>query len=66
MPSSSNMSGDEITIDEVKHAWTDMGRKMWNVTYTHGPTQGRYVMRTWARDELDAYTIAMKKLEGAS
>ena len=66
MPSSSNTSGDEITIDEVLYAWTDNGNKMWSVTYTHGPTQGRYVMRTWARDELDAYTIAMKKLEGAS
>lgn len=53
------------TIDEVELAWTDMGKKMWNVRYVRDDGTG-WVMRHWARDELDAYTIAMKRLEGAS
>ena len=65
MPSSSSTSGEGITIDEVKLAWTDIGHKMWNVYFTRADGT-QWVMRHWARDELDAYVIAMKKLEGAS
>lgn len=65
MPSSSNTSGETYTITEVTHAWTDNGNKMWNVSLTRGDGT-RWTMRHWARDELDAYVIAMRKLEGAS
>lgn len=41
-----------------------MGNKMWNVRYVRDDGTG-WVMRLWARDELDAYAIAMRKLEGA-
>ena len=54
-----------VSIDEVKLAWTDNGHKMWNVTFTREDGQ-QYVMRHWARDELDAYKIALKTIEGAS
>lgn len=65
MPSSSNTSGETFTITEVVHAWTDNGNRMWNVYYTREDGT-QWVLRDWARDELDAYTKAMRKLEGAS
>jgi hypothetical protein len=65
MLSSSNTSGEKITITEVHHAWTDMGKKMFNVCYTREDGT-KWVMRDWANDELDAYVKAMRKLEGAS
>lgn len=54
-----------VSIDEVKLAWTDNGHKMWNITYTREDGT-QWVMRYWAKDELDAYKIALEKLEGAS
>lgn len=65
MPSSSNTSGEGFTIDKVSHAWTDNGNKMWNVRFIR-EDGSKWTMRHWARDELDAYVIAMRKLEGAS
>ena len=65
MPSSSNTSGEGITITKVEHAWTDNGKKMFNVWFTRADGTG-WVMRDWAKDELDAYVIATRKLEGAS
>lgn len=65
MPSSNNTNGEGITINDAKLAWTDMGNKMFNVTYTRSDGT-KWVMRHWAKDELDAYVIAMRKLEGAS
>lgn len=64
MPSSSNTSGDAYTIEEVSLAWTDMGNKMWNVRFVRNDGTG-WVMRHWAKDELDAYKIATEKLNGA-
>ena len=64
MPSSSNMSGKGYTITKVDHAWTDNGNKMWNVWFTREDGSG-WTMRHWAKDELDAYVIAIRKLEGA-
>jgi hypothetical protein len=55
-----------ITVDEVKLAWVDNGHKMWNVTYTRTKDNTQWVMRHWAKDELDAYNIAVKKVAGAS
>ena len=55
----------KITIDEVVLAWTDNGHKMWNVHYTREDGT-QWVLRDWARDELDAYTKAMTKLQGAN
>lgn len=54
-----------VSIDEVKLAWTDNGNKMWNIHYTR-EDGSQWVMRYWAKDELDAYNIAMKTLTGAS
>lgn len=52
-------------ITEVKLAWTDMGNKMWNVHATRLTDNTKWAMRTWAKDEIDAYNIAAKKLKGA-
>lgn len=49
-------------VDEVKLAWTDNGNKMWHVTYSRVPDGPHWVMRHWAKDEIDAYNIAIKKL----
>ena len=65
MPSSNNTSGDEFTIDEVIHAWTDNGNKMWDVVWTRLDDGTQWWMRHWADDELDAYVKAMRRLEGA-
>lgn len=66
MQSSSNTSGELYHIDEVAPAWTDNGHRMWNVRWTRLDDGTQWVMRHWARDELDAYVIAMRKLNGAS
>lgn len=59
------MVSGRIAITKAVRMWTDNGNKMFYVYYTR--TDGsEWVMRHWARDELDAYMIAMKKLEGAS
>jgi hypothetical protein len=65
MPSSKTMSGEGMTIDKVELRWTDRGNKMFYVYYTRADGSC-WVMRHWARDELDAYTIAIRILEGAS
>lgn len=49
------------TIDEVKLAWTDQGNKMWNILFTR-EDGSRWMHRTFARDEIDAYNIATKYL----
>lgn len=65
MTSSSNMSG-EHQIYEVK-AWKRLhleGAQYFFVYWKHGRTGLKYVFpNIMARDELEAYTIAMKKLE---
>lgn len=53
-----------VSIDEVKLAWTDNGNKMFNVRFTREDGT-QWVMRHWAKDELDAYKIATEKLNGA-
>jgi hypothetical protein len=65
MPSSSNTNGEKFTVTEVQHLWTDNGNKMFNVWYVR-ENGSKWALRTWARDELDAYVAAMRKLEGAS
>jgi hypothetical protein len=55
---------DKPVITSVEYAWTDMGKKMFNVYFTRADGS-KWTLRDWARDELDAYTKAMKKLEGA-
>lgn len=47
------------TIEEVKLAWTDNGRKMFNILLTR-EDGSRWIMRHWAKDEIDAYNIATK------
>lgn len=59
------MRGEEIIITKAHHMWTDNGNKMFYVHYTR-PDGSEWVMRHWARDELDAYMIAKTKLEGAT
>lgn len=54
-----------MTIDKVELRWTDRGNKMFYVYYTRADGSC-WVMRHWARDELDAYVIAIRILEGAS
>lgn len=51
----------KATIEEVKLAWKDNGNKMWNVHYTREDGTG-WIMRHWAKDEIDAYNIATKYL----
>lgn len=55
----------KVHIDAVEFAWRDNGHKMWTVFYTRNDKEGRWACRTWARDEIDAYNIALKRLEGA-
>lgn len=55
----------KVTIESVEFAWKDNGHKMWTVFYLREDTQERFALRTWARDEIDAYNIALKRLEGA-
>lgn len=53
------------TIDKVKLAWVeDDDRKMFKVSYTR-PYGAKWFMHIRARDELEAYIEAAKKL-GAS
>lgn len=68
MPSSSNTSGERYVITEVRFEWTDNGHSYWTVFYHmegSNPKEG-WGIRVRASDELDAYTKAMRKLEGAS
>jgi hypothetical protein len=69
MPSSNNTSG-EHQIYEVVGTWGDEpwsefhGTKYFSVYWTHGRTGLKYVFpNIAARDELEAYTIALKKLD---
>lgn len=50
------------TIDRVRLAWTDNGNKMWSIQCVR-PDDTRWVMQHWAKDEIDAYNIAMRLLE---
>ena len=61
MTSSSNMSGEKIVIDEVAFAWKDNGKKMFNVHFTRADGS-KWMIRQFARDELDAFNIATKYL----
>ena len=56
------MVNEHFTITGVKLAWKDNGHKMFRVSYTRNQDGSKWVMCHWARDELDAYTIAMKLL----
>jgi hypothetical protein len=56
------MSGEKFTITEVHLAWTDNGKKMFNVWFTRA-NGSRWLLREWAKDELDAYMVAVKRLE---
>ena len=50
-------------VDGVKLGWVEEdGRKMFKVEYTR-PYGHKWFMHLHARDEIEAYTIAMKKLE---
>lgn len=66
MPSSKTTVGEKFQITEIELAWTDNGNKMFNVWYTRLDEGTKWFMRHWAEDELDAYILAMRKLEGAS
>ncbi len=66
MQSSSNTSGERFEITEITREWVDNGHIMFGVRYTRLDEGTKWYMRHWARDELDAYTIAMRKLERAS
>ena len=49
-------------VDEVKLAWvTEDGQKMFKVDYTR-PYGATWMLYVEARDELEAYTKAVKKL----
>ena len=72
MTSSSNMSGEhqiyKVTSWEQRHLDGPDGpifrTRYFSVYWEHGRTGLKYVFpNIAARDELDAYTIAMKKLE---
>jgi len=65
MPSSNNTSG-EHQIYEVMDCGDvpPWGTKYFSVYWTHGGNGLKYVFpNIAARDELEAYTIALKKLE---
>ena len=66
MQSSSNMSGETYEITEITRDWVDNGNIMFGVRVTRLSDGTKWFMRHWARDELDAYTLAMRKLERAS
>lgn len=53
-------------VAEVKLAWTDNGNKMWRVYVIDTDNEYYWTMLVWAIDELDAYTKAMTKLQGAN
>ena len=55
------MSGEKIVIDEVAFAWKDNGKKMFNVWFTRA-NGSKWMIRQFARDELDAFNIATKYL----
>ena len=62
---SSNPTNGEHQIYKVgEWEFNNAGTKYFSVFWTHGRTGLKYVFpNIAARDELDAYTIAMKKLE---
>lgn len=64
MPSSSNTSGDEFTITEVRREWTDLGITYWTVFYVRDEEPG-WCLQVTGNDELAAYAQAVRKLEGA-
>jgi hypothetical protein len=49
-------------ITGVQQAWTDNGKKMWNVWLTRN-NESKWTMRVWATDELDAYSQVKRILE---
>jgi hypothetical protein len=52
----------KYSVERVEHAWTDNGTKMWNVEYVRLSDGAGFWMRHWAKDEIDAYNIALNKL----
>lgn len=52
-------------VDQVKLAWKDNDHKMWRVEVSDTDNDYQFHMLTWGIDEIDAYNIALKKLEGA-
>jgi hypothetical protein len=65
MPSSNNTSGEHRIYEVVAcEAVTPWGTKYFSVYWTHGGNGLRYAFpNIAARDELEAYTIALKKLD---
>jgi hypothetical protein len=64
MPSSNNTSGEHQIYKVSAWEFTSGGTRYFTVFWKHGRTGLRYVFpNIAARDELEAYTIAMKKLE---
>lgn len=51
----------KATIEEVKLAWKDNGNKMFNILFTRADGS-KWMIRQFARDELDAFNIATKYL----
>lgn len=52
-------------VEEVALGWQDNGKKMWNVRVTRVADNTQWTLRTWGKDELDAYKKALEMLEGA-
>jgi hypothetical protein len=59
------MSGKGYVITAVELDWKDNGNSYWTVFFTKADGS-QWCLRVQARDELDAYTLAMNELEGAS
>jgi hypothetical protein len=64
MPSSNNTSGEHQIYEVSAWEFTSGGTKYFFVYYRDGRTGLKYVFpNIAARDELEAYTIALKKLD---
>ncbi len=64
MSSSNPMSGEHQIYEVREWEFNNAGTKYFSVYWKHGRTGLKYVFpNIAARDELDAYVIAMKKLE---
>jgi hypothetical protein len=61
MTSSKPTSG-KYTVEGVELSWVDNGKKMFNIYLTRDDGT-KWTARRWARDELDAYAIAMREYE---
>ena len=51
------------TVDEVKLAWVDMGKKMFGVRLTREDGT-KWYLRIRAKDEIEAYTLGLKQVAG--